>query len=124
MGTNATCRRHRAMSESEGQTGSGRTCGVPLLGVRSQLRLELAYIDGGRRSTKRIVWPLQLGFMESARVLVAWCELREGFRFFRTNRIQAAVAKERYPRRRVCQGCVVKSSSQYLKEGFNARPRH
>ena len=69
--------------------------------IRSQLRLELAYTDGERRSTKRIVWPLQLGFMDSARVLVAWCELREDFRFFRTDRIQAVVAKERYPVRRV-----------------------
>jgi predicted DNA-binding transcriptional regulator YafY len=69
--------------------------------IRSQLRLELAYTDGERRSTKRIVWPLQLGFMDSARVLVAWCELREDFRFFRTDRIQAVLAKERYPVRRV-----------------------
>jgi predicted DNA-binding transcriptional regulator YafY len=65
------------------------------------LRLELAYIDGKRRSTKRIVWPLQLGFMDSARVLLAWCELREDFRFFRTDRIQTVVAKERYSGRRV-----------------------
>src|SRR6202158_2453170 len=47
--------------------------------IRSQLRLELAYTDGERRSTKRIVWPLQLGFMDSARVLVAWCGLRGDF---------------------------------------------
>lgn len=69
--------------------------------IRSQLRLELAYIDGERRSTRRVVWPLQLGFMNSARVLVAWCELREDFRFFRTDRIQTAVAKGRYSVHRV-----------------------
>jgi predicted DNA-binding transcriptional regulator YafY len=69
--------------------------------IRSQLRLELEYTEGERRSTKRIVWPLQLGFMDRARVLVAWCELREDFRFFRTDRIQAVLAKERYPVRRV-----------------------
>jgi predicted DNA-binding transcriptional regulator YafY len=71
------------------------------MAIRSQLPLELAYTDGERRSTKRIVWPLQIGFMDSARVLVAWCERREDFRFFRTDRIQAVVAKERYPVRRV-----------------------
>ncbi|MEA2768393.1 MAG: hypothetical protein QOD93_1355 [Acetobacteraceae bacterium] len=69
--------------------------------IRSQLPLELAYTDGERRSTKRIVWPLQIGFMDSARVLVAWCERREDFRFFRTDRIQAVVAKECYAVRRV-----------------------
>ena len=69
--------------------------------IRSQPRLELAHIDGKRRSTKRIVWPLQFGFMDSARVLLAWCELREDFRFFRTDRIQTVVAKERCSGRRV-----------------------
>jgi predicted DNA-binding transcriptional regulator YafY len=39
--------------------------------------------------------------MDNERVLVAWCELREDYRFFRTNRIQVVVAKERYPVRRV-----------------------
>jgi predicted DNA-binding transcriptional regulator YafY len=32
--------------------------------------------------------------------VVAWCELRRAFRFFRTDRIVSAVADERYPARR------------------------
>jgi predicted DNA-binding transcriptional regulator YafY len=68
--------------------------------IRGQLPLERAYTDGERRLTKRILWPLQIGFMDSARVLVAWCERREDFRFFRTDRIQAMVAKECYAVRR------------------------
>ena len=31
-----------------------------------------------------------LGYAETSRLLVAWCELREGFRHFRTDRIVEA----------------------------------
>jgi predicted DNA-binding transcriptional regulator YafY len=35
------------------------------------------------------------------RVVVAWCELRDGFRHFRTDRIsKVQVVDKRYPRRR------------------------
>jgi predicted DNA-binding transcriptional regulator YafY len=47
------------------------------------------------------VWPIQLGFMDLARVLVAWCEMRQAFRFFRTDRLASAVEGDRYPARRV-----------------------
>jgi predicted DNA-binding transcriptional regulator YafY len=33
------------------------------------------------------VWPVILGYAETTRMLVAWCELRQGFRHFRTDRI-------------------------------------
>ena len=49
--------------------------------IRTQTRLEIAYEDEqGRSCTRRIVWPIQLGFMDRARVLAAWCELRQDFR--------------------------------------------
>ncbi len=33
------------------------------------------------------MWPVILGYAETTRMLVAWCELRQGFRHFRTDRI-------------------------------------
>ena len=33
------------------------------------------------------MWPVILGYAETSRLLVAWCELRQGFRHFRTDRI-------------------------------------
>ncbi len=33
------------------------------------------------------MWPVILGYAETSRLLVAWCELRHGFRHFRTDRI-------------------------------------
>jgi predicted DNA-binding transcriptional regulator YafY len=68
--------------------------------IRTQQRLAIAYIDQRDRRTERVVWPILLGFMDNARVLTGWCELREAFRFFRTDRILSAEARERYPGRR------------------------
>ena len=36
------------------------------------------------------MWPVILGYAETSRLLVAWCELRQDFRHFRTDRIIAA----------------------------------
>ncbi|MES2741396.1 MAG: YafY family protein [Pseudomonadota bacterium] len=68
--------------------------------IRAQQRLALMYVDADGRQTQRLVWPLQLGFMDNARVLGAWCEWRLSFRTFRTDRILSAESGERYPGRR------------------------
>ena len=36
------------------------------------------------------IWPLAIAYFETVRLIVAWCELREDFRNFRTDRISAA----------------------------------
>ena len=91
--------RHRSRSLARTESDFRRT---PCLraAIRAQKRLEIAYIDEQRSQTQRFIWPFQLGFMDNARVVVAWCELRGAFRFFRTDRIVSAVAAERYPARR------------------------
>ncbi len=68
--------------------------------IREQRRLAITYADEHDRPTERVIWPIQLGFTDTARVAIAWCELREAFRFFRTDRIQSAAALGRYPVRR------------------------
>lgn len=77
---------------------------VPLSVLRSatrmQRKLAIEYVDGEGRHTHRVLWPVQLGFMDNARVLTAWCEMRGAFRFFRTDRILSADTRDRYPRRR------------------------
>jgi predicted DNA-binding transcriptional regulator YafY len=78
---------------------------IDLAPIRQALRterklvLDYAGAEGGR--TKRTVWPVALGFFERVRVLAAWCELRQDFRHFRTDRIVALrLTDTRYPRRR------------------------
>src|SRR5882757_1675446 len=71
------------------------------LAIRSERKLRIGYLDGNGRASKRTIWPFAVGFFDRARVVVAWCELREGFRHFRTDRIsKVQVVDKRYPRRR------------------------
>jgi predicted DNA-binding transcriptional regulator YafY len=64
--------------------------------IREQVRLDIQYADEQGRRTTRIVWPVQLGFMDRARALFAWCELRGDFCTFRTDRIAAIIRLDRY----------------------------
>jgi len=69
--------------------------------MRAEVKLVLDYADAKGEKTKRTVWPVALGFFDRVRVLVAWCELRQGFRHFRADRIaKLRVTEKRYPRRR------------------------
>jgi predicted DNA-binding transcriptional regulator YafY len=71
------------------------------LAIRSEHKLGLRYRDLQGRETMRTVWPIALGFFDRARVLVAWCELRQALRHFRTDRIEALdTTGQRYPRSR------------------------
>jgi predicted DNA-binding transcriptional regulator YafY len=67
--------------------------------MRIPPRLAIEYFDEHERRTARVVWPIELGLMDRARVLAAWCEIRED-RFFRTERILSAGLLNRYPARR------------------------
>lgn len=69
--------------------------------LRAGLKLDLDYSDEQGRATRRTVWPITIAYMDASRILVAWCELRQDFRSFRTDRIQAIGERtDRYPARR------------------------
>jgi predicted DNA-binding transcriptional regulator YafY len=69
--------------------------------IRSERKMQIAYADEQGAATERIVWPVALTFYDRVRVVVAWCELRNGYRHFRTDRIAALEpSTQRYPRRR------------------------
>ena len=57
--------------------------------IRSQRKLRLDYCDVNGQVSQRVVWPVAMAFFHSSRVLTAWCELREDFRHFRADRVQA-----------------------------------
>ena len=60
-----------------------------------------AYRDNNGADSRRTIWPFALSFFEKVRVVVAWCELREDYRHFRTDRIVVLnMTEKRYPRRR------------------------
>lgn len=69
--------------------------------IRTERKLSLAYLDAAGAASERIVWPFALAFFDQVRLLIGWCELRDNFRSFRTDRItRADVRDARYPVRR------------------------
>ena len=69
--------------------------------VRREQKLAITYVDEKGATTERLVWPIALAFFEGKRLLAAWCELRNGFRHFRPDRIASLTAtSDRYPTRR------------------------
>ena len=69
--------------------------------IRTERKIGISYRDKDGVASKRTIWPFAVGFFEKVRVVVAWCELREDYRHFRTDRIVTLTPTERrYPRRR------------------------
>ena len=58
--------------------------------IRSGRKIRIRYRDEQLRDTERTIWPTIIGYAETVRLLAAWCELRQAFRHFRTDRILAA----------------------------------
>ncbi len=69
--------------------------------IRNEHKVVLHYEDQHGQRTERLVWPFAMAYFERARVVSAWCELRQSFRHFRTDRVHALQdLGERYPVRR------------------------
>jgi len=56
--------------------------------VRDERKLELDYRDEKGQPSQRIIWPLALIYYSETVNIVAWCELRQAIRNFRTDRVQ------------------------------------
>ena len=70
--------------------------------IRSGRKIRIRYRDEKSHETERTIWPTIIGYAETVRLLAAWCELRRGFRHFRTDRIVSA---------------------EFLQEPYGCRPR-
>ena len=69
--------------------------------IRQEHRLVLDYRDAAGKGSRRTIWPFALGYFDRVQVVVAWCELRQDLRHFRTDRIASLKdSGQRYPRRR------------------------
>ncbi|MFC0178761.1 helix-turn-helix transcriptional regulator [Thorsellia kenyensis] len=64
--------------------------------IQKGLKLEIMYIDGQAQLSCRVIWPCALGFFDESAVIAAWCELRQGFRHFRLDRIQSLKVLEAF----------------------------
>ena len=69
--------------------------------IRDEHALLLHYRDEGGAVTQRRIWPFAMAFFDHARLIAAWCELRQDFRHFRADRVvDLAHSGTRYPQRR------------------------
>ena len=70
--------------------------------IREEECVRMDYVDADGRSSQRIVWPFAMAFFDpGARLIAAWCELRQDFRHFRAERVVTlAPTGRRYPVRR------------------------
>ncbi len=62
----------------------------------AHIRLQMTYADEAGNGTRRIVRPLGVWFWGKVWTAVCWCELRDGFRMFRLDRISDLAELDRY----------------------------
>lgn len=68
--------------------------------IHGARKVALHYRDEREVETHRTVWPFQVAYRETTRIVAAWCETRDDFRMFRTDRmLSAEVLDDRYPAR-------------------------
>jgi predicted DNA-binding transcriptional regulator YafY len=68
--------------------------------IHTGRKIRMVYRDEHERETERTVWPFAIGYHEAVRLLMTWCELRQDFRSFRTDRVSTAeFLADRYPER-------------------------
>jgi predicted DNA-binding transcriptional regulator YafY len=60
------------------------------LWIRSGRKIRIRYRNQETQESERTIWPVIIGYAETVRLLAAWCELRQAFRHFTTDRILAA----------------------------------
>jgi predicted DNA-binding transcriptional regulator YafY len=69
--------------------------------IRTGRKVSIRYHNEASEVTERVIWPIGVAYFEATRNVIAWCELREAFRYFRTDRIEEiAYLDQRYPGRR------------------------
>lgn len=69
--------------------------------IREQRKVRLRYRREDGNASDRVIWPFAISYFDAQRLIVSWCELRQGFRTFRTDRmVEAEVLPDRYKERR------------------------
>lgn len=83
---------------SPGDTVESR--GVDLADVRAAIRdsrkLHISYADEQGRRTNRTIWPIAMAYYVDVTLVGAWCELRNGYRNFRVERIQSSTVLDEF----------------------------
>jgi predicted DNA-binding transcriptional regulator YafY len=104
-----------AAAPSQQQAPDGIDIARTRLWIRQGRKIRIRYRDQQTQASERIIWPVMIGYMETVRLLAAWCELRQDFRHFRTDRIvEAAFLEETH-------GCRVSELKARWKRQLEAQ---
>lgn len=90
-------------------THDGLNIAKTRLWIRSGRKIRIHYRSQDSKESERTIWPVIIGYTERVRMLAAWCELRQDFRHFRTDRILTAEFLE------VHHGCRLSDLSRRWK---------
>ncbi len=55
--------------------------------IRQRNKIDITYKDVDQNVSERLIWPIAVAYFQTVRLIIAWCEKREDFRNFRTDRI-------------------------------------
>ena len=89
--------------------------------IRRERKLQIEYLGASGIKGTRLIWPFAIGYFNEGRILVGWCETRDAFRHFRTDRIiRSRLMADTYPRRR--QSMLVEWKNQQLERVAPDRP--
>ncbi len=92
------------------------------LAIRRRKKIALTYADNSGQQTHRVIWPIFLGYRDASRIIAGWCELREGFRYFRTERIiEAEVLEKAIPRRMDLLRAEFQRATDAERKGYEER---
>ncbi|MCB8881845.1 YafY family transcriptional regulator [Acidisoma cellulosilytica] len=66
--------------------------------IRDARKIRIDYLSRDGVPSQRIVWPLAVAYFSESTLLGTWCELRQDYRHFRTDRVQdLVILDETYP---------------------------
>ncbi len=78
------------------------SCDVSIIrqAIRERRKLIMRYTNEKDETVDRIIWPFLVSYSETARFICAWCEVREDFRTFRTDRVDSlTLSNDKFPER-------------------------
>ena len=92
--------------------------------IRSGRKVELEYRGDKGILSRRIVWPVLIGYRDSGRIMAAWCELRGAFRYFRTDRmIAVSILEDSIPKRRAVLRALWQTAMDEERERYRQAAR-
>ncbi len=87
--------------------------------IRERLKLKIVYQDQTGVVTERIIWPLFIAYLDDSRMVVAWCETRQDYRHFRTDRVASMdLQQNKYNGRRAV---LIKAWEEMMSEKLAAK---